>query len=91
MAGWFREEGLVSDRAARLGWQNAGNPHYLPGPLGGIASTLSSCWISGKLERPARCSPILRGWVYGPNEVPERFARAFGAVISARDAAVYLV
>ena len=56
MAGWFRDEGLVSDSAPNVSAaENAGNPHYLPTAGGHRAIrpdelVLLDLW--GKLDRP---------------------------------------
>ena len=56
MAGWFRDEGLVSDSPPNVSAaENAGNPHYLPTADGHRAIrpdelVLLDLW--GKLDRP---------------------------------------
>ena len=101
MAGWFRDEGLVSDAEPNVSAAgNAGNPHYLPtaavhrvispggpGELGDIV--LLDLW--GKLDRPGAVYADITWVGYTGHAVPERYAQAFGAVAAARDAAVTLV
>lgn len=95
MAGWFAEEGLLSDSQPVVAADaNAGNPHYLPA-AGGSASigrdqlVLLDLW--GKL--PCRGSVYADiTWVgYTGAVVPDEQQRAFGAAARARDAAVALV
>ncbi len=95
MAGWFREEGLVSDGPPVVAaQQNAGNPHYLPGPHGSRrieAGNLILLDLWGKVESPGSVYADITWMGYLGREVPDVFARAFRAVASARDAAVDLV
>ena len=95
MAGWFRDEGLVSDSEPMVSAAaNAGNPHYLP--TASSARTIArddivllDLW--GKLAtRGAVFADIT--WVgYTGRQVPDRFAQAFDAIRDGRDAAVSLV
>ncbi len=95
MAGWFREEGLVSDSDPNVSAQdNAGNPHYLPTSERSRAIrrdelVLLDLW--GKLDRQGSVYADIT-WVgfTGP-QVPRREAKAFSAAAAARDAAVALV
>jgi Xaa-Pro dipeptidase len=95
MAGWFREEGLVSDADPNVSAaENAGNPHYLPTSTTHRAIekdeiVLLDLW--GKLERPGAVYADIT-WVgfTGP-KTPSRFADAFATIRDARDAAVALV
>jgi Xaa-Pro aminopeptidase len=95
MAGWFREEGLVSDSEPNVSaGANAGNPHYLPTAsanraIGADDLVLLDLW--GKLDSPAAVFADITWIGYTGRMIPERYARAFGAVIAARDAAVSLV
>jgi Xaa-Pro aminopeptidase len=95
MAGWFREEGLVSDSDPMVSAaENAGNPHYLPTaaahrPIGRDELVLLDLW--GKLDRPGAVFADITWVGYTGRLVPEPFARAFAAVRGARDAAVQLV
>jgi len=95
MAGWFREEGLVSDSDPIVSAaKNAGNPHYLPTrgahrPIGVEELLLLDLWA--KLDRPGSVFADI-SWVgYTGRRPPERYTKAFAAVCAARDAAVSLV
>jgi Xaa-Pro aminopeptidase len=95
MAGWFREEGLVSDSEPMVSAaENAGNPHYLPTaaahrPIGRDEIVLLDLW--GKLDRPGAVFADITWVGYTGRLVPDRFARAFAAVRAARDEAIRLV
>jgi Xaa-Pro dipeptidase len=92
MVGWFKEEGLVSDSAPCVSAQeNAGNPHYLASAaehrvIRKDELVLLDLW--GKLDTPASVFADIT-WIgfTGPS-VPDRMAKAFGAICGARDAAV---
>ena len=92
MVGWFKDEGLVSDSAPCVSAQeNAGNPHYLASAaihrvINKDEIVLLDLW--GKLDTPASVFADIT-WIgfTGPN-VPDRMAKAFGAICGARDAAV---
>jgi Xaa-Pro aminopeptidase len=95
MAGWFREEGLMSDADPMVSFAaNAGNPHYLP-----TASAhrtierdhilLLDLW--GKLPTPGAVFADITWMGFTGPQVPERFAKAFSAIRDGRDAAVALV
>lgn len=95
MTGWFAEEGLISDSAPVVAAQeHAGLPHYSPDGrdsrrVGRDEVVLLDLW--GK--RPDAGSVFADiTWVgfTGPH-VPEPYARAFGVVSQARDAAIELV
>ena len=69
MAGWFRDEGLISDSEPNVSAaENAGNPHYLPTARGAprrSAATRSSCSTSGASSiGPARSMLTSRGSGY---------------------------
>jgi Xaa-Pro aminopeptidase len=95
MAGWFRDEGLVSDSDPVVAAQeNAGNPHYLP--TASAHRTVNSDEILlldlwGKLDRPGAVFADITWVGFTGASVPERFARAFDAIARARDAASRLV
>jgi Xaa-Pro aminopeptidase len=95
MAGWFRDEGLVSDADPNVsGGENSGNPHYLPTAHAHRAIRpdellLLDLW--GKLDVPGAVYADITWIGYTGRHVPGRFARAFAAVRDARDAAVQLV
>lgn len=95
MVGWFKDEGLIADSAPCVSAQeNAGNPHYLAS-----ASThrvirkdelvLLDLW--GKLDQPASVYADITWIGFTGPDVPERMAKAFGAICGARDAAVTTV
>ena len=95
MAGWFREEGLVSDSDPNVSVaENAGNPHYLPTaaahrPIGHDELVLLDLW--GKLDRPGAVFADITWVGYTGRLVSDPYARAFAAVRDARDAAIRLV
>jgi Xaa-Pro aminopeptidase len=95
MAGWFADEGLVSDSAPNVSAaENAGNPHYLPTSersrvIRPDDLVLLDLWAKID-QRGAVFADIT--WVgYTGRRVPDRFARAFATVRDARDAAAALV
>ena len=95
MAGWFREEGLVSDSDPNVSAaENAGNPHYLPTAsssrtIGADELVLLDLW--GKLDDPDAVFADITWVGYTGRTIPDRYVRAFDAVAAARDAAVALV
>jgi Xaa-Pro dipeptidase len=95
MAGWFRDEGLVSDADPNVSAaENSGNPHYLPTASAHRAIrpeeiVLLDLW--GKLERAGAVFADITWVGYTGRRVPERYAQAFAAIAAARDAAVSLV
>jgi Xaa-Pro aminopeptidase len=95
MAGWFAEEGLVSDSEPNVSvGANAGNPHYLPtatssSRIGPDDLVLIDLWA--KLDVRGAVYADITWMGYTGGRVPDRFARAFAAVRDARDAAVTLV
>lgn len=95
MAGWFRDEGLVSDADPNVSAQeNAGNPHYLPTAgrsrsIGPNELVLLDLW--GKRDRPGAVYADITWVGFTGASVPERIARAFATAAAARDAAVQLV
>jgi Xaa-Pro aminopeptidase len=86
---------MVSDSAPVVAVEaNAGNPHYLPTAAGARAIradelVLLDLWA--KLDRPGAVFADITWVGYTGRQVPEPYARAFGAVAAARDAAVELV
>jgi Xaa-Pro aminopeptidase len=95
MVGWFAEEGLVSDSppVVAIG-ANAGNPHYLPTadtakPIVADEVLLLDLW--GKLREPGAVFADITWVGVTGREVPAEPARAFRAVVEARDAAIALV
>jgi len=95
MAGWFRDEGLISDADPMVSvGPNAGNPHYLPTATVHRAIrrddlVLLDLW--GKLDAPGAVFADITWMGYAGRAVPERFSRAFATIRDARDAAVELV
>jgi len=95
MAGWFRDEGMVSDADPNVSAaENSGNPHYLPTAAAHRAIrqdeiVLLDLW--GKLDRPCAVYADITWIGYAGTRVPERFAKAFSAVCGARDAGIRLV
>jgi len=95
MAGWFRDEGLISDADPNVSaGENSGNPHYLPTatahrPIRAEEVLLLDLW--GKLDRPGAVFADITWMGYTGRTVPERFANAFGAIRDARDAGIGLV
>src|ERR1700704_847273 len=79
MAGWFRDEGLVSDSLPIVaGQENAGNPHYMPTAAehrvihrGEIV--LLDLW--GKLDRPGAVFADITWVGYTGTQAPERYER----------------
>jgi Xaa-Pro dipeptidase len=92
MVGWFKDEGMIADSAPCVSAQeNAGNPHYLASAtehrvIRREELVLLDLW--GKLEQPAAVYADIT-WIgfTGPH-IPDRMAKAFGAICAARDAAV---
>ena len=95
MAGWFREEGLVSDSDPVVSAaENAGNPHYLPTKtrsrtVGRDELVLLDLW--GKLDRPGAVFADITWVGFTGARAPGPHRQAFDAVRAARDAAVSLV
>jgi Xaa-Pro aminopeptidase len=95
MVRWFEDESLVSDSAPVVAvGPNAGNPHYLPSTERTAVIVpgqvlLLDLW--GKQTDPGAVFADIT-WVgfTGPR-VPDETARAFDAIVRARDAAVALV
>ena len=95
MVQWFKDEGLVSDSApdVALG-PNAGNPHYLPSPdhsavIAPDQVLLLDLW--GKVTEPGAVFADITWVGFTGSRVPDEAARAFDAIVRARDAAVALV
>src|SRR5216684_1633202 len=95
MAGWFRDEGLVSDSDPVVAAaEDAGNPHYLPTAtvhrsVKPDEILLLDLW--GKLDRPGAVFADITWVGYTGRRVPERYAKAFAAIAGARDAGIRLV
>ena len=92
MVGWFKNEGLISDSAPCVSAQeNAGNPHYLATAaqhrvIRKDELVLLDLW--GKLEKPGSVFADITWIGFTGSNVPDRMAKAFGAICGARDAAV---
>ena len=95
MAGWFVEEGLISDSAPMVSAaENAGNPHYMPTAASSRsikANELVLLDLWAKVQQPGAVFADITWMSYSGSRVPQRFAGAFTAVMNARDAAVALV
>ena len=95
MAGWFRDEGLVSDSDPNVSAAaNAGNPHYLPTPsahrpIRKGEVVLLDLW--GKLDRPGAAFADITWMGFSGRDVPQPVARAFEVICRGRDAAAALV
>jgi Xaa-Pro aminopeptidase len=95
MVAWFEDEGLVSDSPPVVAAQeNAGNPHYMPEPaksrkIGDGEVVLLDLW--GKLPKPGAVFADITWVGFTAQDVPDRYARAFGAARDGRDAAIALV
>ena len=92
MVGWFTDEGLTSDSAPCVSaMENAGNPHYLATAaqhrvIRKDELVLLDLW--GKLETPGSVFADITWMGFTGQAVPDRMAKAFGAICGARDAAV---
>lgn len=96
MAGWFTEEGLISDSAPVVAaMENAGNPHYLPTAaksrrIGPDELVLLDLWAKKDGDPAGVYADIT--WVgFTGRNVPDEIVRVFSAVAAARDAAAALV
>jgi Xaa-Pro aminopeptidase len=95
MLGWFAEEGLVSGDEPNVSAQeNAGDPHYQPGPdkhrvIGKDELLLIDLW--GKLDKPGAVYADITWMAYTGTTVPADYAQAFKAITDGRDAAIALV
>ena len=95
MAGWFRDEGLVSDSDPMVSAQeHAGDPHYLPTAAASRQIhenelVLLDLW--GKVDTVGSVYADITWVGFTGAEVPSRMADAFAAAAAARNAAVALV
>ena len=95
MAGWIREEGMLSDSAPVVAvGAHAGDPHYQAGPdgsaaIGRDALVLLDLWA--KLAKPGAVYADITWVGFTGSRVPDEQAAAFAAVASARDTAVRTV
>ena len=95
MAGWFRDEGLMSDSDPVVAAQeHAGDPHYLPAQKTARqirANELLLLDLWGKKKEDPRAVYADITWVgFTGSTVPGEMARAFQAIRNARDAAATL-
>jgi Xaa-Pro aminopeptidase len=95
MVGWFEEEDLVSDSPPVVAvGAHAGDPHYLPTasswrPIDPDEVLLLDLW--GKLRRPGAVFADITWVAFTATQVPDQPARAFRAIVEARDTAVAVV
>ena len=95
MAGWFRDEGLISDSDPVVAAQeNAGNPHYLPTAsrsrrIAKDELVLLDLWAK-KAGNPAAVYADITWVGFTGTAVPDQMDRVFEAVAGARDAAAQL-
>ena len=95
MVAWFREEGLTTNDPPNVSAQeNAGNPHYTATseqnrPIRPNEILLLDLW--GKLPQSGAVFADITWVGYTGSPVPERYAQAFAAIRSGRDAAIELV
>jgi Xaa-Pro aminopeptidase len=95
MVAWFEEEGLISDSAPVVAiGAHAGNPHYLPEASGSrpiVADEVLLLDLWGKKKEPGAVFADITWVGVTGRSVPAEAARAFRAIVDARDAAVTLV
>jgi Xaa-Pro aminopeptidase len=95
MVRWFEDEGLTSDSAPDVAFgANAGNPHYLPSREKAAVIEpgqvlLLDLW--GKVREPGAVFADITWVGFTGAHVSDEVARAFNAIVRARDAAVSLV
>jgi len=95
MLQWFGREGLMAEDTPNVSAQeNAGNPHYHPGPaahrvIGRDEVLLLDLW--GKLETPGAVFADITWMGFTGPVISDEYARAFAAARAGRDAAVELV
>ena len=95
MVAWFDEEGLISDSAPVVAiGANAGDPHYLPDashsrPIVADEVLLLDLW--GKRAEPGAVFADITWVGVTGRSVAAEAARAFRAIVDARDSAVSLV
>ena len=95
MVGWFRDEGLISDAPPVVAvGGNAGNPHYMPtatAPKPIVADEVLLLDLWGKTTEPGAVFADITWVAVTGTRVPAEPARAFQAIVDARDAAVRAV
>jgi Xaa-Pro aminopeptidase len=95
MVHWFDDEGLLSDSApdVALG-ANAGNPHYLPLPEVSaviVPNQILLLDLWGKMREAGAVFADITWVGFTGMRIPDEAARAFDAIVRARDTAVALV
>ena len=95
MLRWFDEEGLISDSAPVVAvGPHAGNPHYLPGASHAaliVADEVLLLDLWGKQRHGGAVFADITWVGFTASRVPDEAARAFGAIVQARDEAVRVV
>jgi Xaa-Pro aminopeptidase len=95
MVRWFADEGLVSDSAPVVAvGANAGNPHYLPHASQSadiVADEVLLLDLWGKQKHQGAVFADITWVGVTASQVPDEAARAFTAIVRARDEAVNLV
>jgi Xaa-Pro aminopeptidase len=95
MAGWFTDEGLITDAPPVVAAQeNAGNPHYMPTEethrtIGDGEILLLDLW--GKLPEAGAVFADITWVGFTAASVPDTYVKAFNAARDGRDAAIALV
>jgi Xaa-Pro dipeptidase len=95
MVQWFEDEGLTSDSAPDVAFgANAGNPHYLPSRENAVVICpdqvlLLDLW--GKVREAGAVFADITWVGFTGAHVSDEAARAFDAIVRARDAAAALV
>ena len=95
MVQWFAEEELVSDSAPIVAiGANAGNPHYMPVEEASrriVSDEVLLLDLWGKQQRSGAVFADITWVGFTGTAVPAEIAKAFGAIVEARDTAVALV
>jgi Xaa-Pro dipeptidase len=95
MQQWFDDEGLICEAGPVVAaMENAGNPHYVPPESGSRSIGRNELVLLDLWGKRAQAGAVYADitWVgFTGTRIPSEFARAFAAIVSARDAAVTLV
>jgi Xaa-Pro aminopeptidase len=95
MVGWFAQEELVSDSAPIVAiGANAGNPHYMPAAEGSqriVPDEVLLLDLWGKQKHSGAVFADITWVGVTGRAVPAEIAKAFEAIVEARDTAVALV
>jgi Xaa-Pro aminopeptidase len=95
MAGWFRDEGLISDSPPVVAvGAHAGNPHYLPTSAESAAIVADRVLLLDLWGKQPTAGAVFADitWVaVTSGRIPDEVAAAFQAVADARDTAVRIV